>query len=707
MAISEADALAAHRAIHGGKGSVKLADGSSLPVEKAKNGCRAVKFPAFQAMEQNKSKPSDWADQAKKGVEITWFVCSGGPKAWGRIVDGKVDNRGKAILAPGSSCTAAKAKASAKVPAAPKSPSSSSTAKAKASPVAASKGAAKALAKKRCAPETSSTPASKKTRAAPAGSDEAKPADESMASSSGSTKSSDPLALSSLFAGMGHGAVWEPILRPVLEGLSDAAAFIGPARDKRIVPIRELTFQALKPNPPSGWRVVSFGQSPYPRVESATGIAHFDNALRSWDDTKFGTVVTMRCLIKAAAMNKFGVTKSTTMPELRNLMKSKNIVNPAEWFQALLSQGVLLMNAACTLKPEEGVRAGEYVQEHLKFWQPVIEAVVNAILKECAENGHGVIFAWWGAESLKTKRVLDKSCFRAYPNVKVEHIEHKNPAAMGDAFCDAPNVFQRINEAITRLKLGDPIDWLPSAGWQAKLGTSAAISDEMGAFVAETQELHKMYLERLKDGLDSRVDDLPDITGIQSQPLVKLLDACKPLKLDKPAESSVKSAKSFHKEGLPVDEAAALHLYTTNFLYKQLNAALRDPNRKNIARYFLYLRLFMAALARLPSSKRVLYRGVALDLSEQYELGAEVTWWAVSSCTPDPKVAASFSGVAKRTLFIIDASRSVGIREFSQYKSEEEYILAPGTEFKVTDVKHKGPCIEIHMKELDRQRRVQ
>ena len=31
--------------------------------------------------------------------------------------------------------------------------------------------------------------------------------------------------------------------------------------------------------------------------------------------------------------------------------------------------------------------------------------------------------------------------------VKVRHIEHKNPAAMADAFCDAPNIFDNINKA--------------------------------------------------------------------------------------------------------------------------------------------------------------------------------------------------------------------------------------------------------------------
>lgn len=58
----------------------------------------------------------------------------------------------------------------------------------------------------------------------------------------------DPLSLDPLFDGGGE--PWLPLLKPTLERQSDAATFIGPARDKSIVPVRELTFQALKPNPP-------------------------------------------------------------------------------------------------------------------------------------------------------------------------------------------------------------------------------------------------------------------------------------------------------------------------------------------------------------------------------------------------------------------------------------------------------------------------
>jgi hypothetical protein len=412
-------------------------------------------------------------------------------------------------------------------------------------------------------------------------------------------------------------------------------------------------------------------------------------------------------MIKAAAMNKYGVQKATTTQELRDLMKSKGVVGPAEWFQAMLTQGVLFMNASCTLLPPEtgSERSATVVDKHRKFWEPTIQAVVREILEDCQSSKRGVVFSWWGGESLKTKKVL-KTCFDAYPDVKVEHVDSKNPAAMGDAFCDEPNVFRQINESLTKLKL-QPIDWLPTGNWKSKVKSAVAAADDMGDFIAETRDLHKMYLERLRDGLDISGDELADITGISFVTLVSLPEACKILKLEKPAEGSVKLAKAMDRGELTVDEAAAIHLYTTNYLYKPLNASLRALTREKVKEYFAYLRLLLTALDKLPKSKKPLYRGVALDLSAQYKLGSQVTWWAVSSCTPDLKVASSFGGGGKKsTLFVIDSIRSVGIRELSQYKTEEEFILAPGTDFSVTKVNTKGSLVEIHLQEIDKPRRV-
>ncbi|CAM9540518.1 unnamed protein product, partial [Heterosigma akashiwo] len=49
-------------------------------------------------------------------------------------------------------------------------------------------------------------------------------------------------------------------------------------------------------NPPVDWNVIVFGQNPYPRVESATGIAMFDNNIDSWDSPVFAKTVSMRIL---------------------------------------------------------------------------------------------------------------------------------------------------------------------------------------------------------------------------------------------------------------------------------------------------------------------------------------------------------------------------------------------------------------------------
>ena len=54
----------------------------------------------------------------------------------------------------------------------------------------------------------------------------------------------DLLALTELFSGGGE--PWLPLLKPVIEAQYSAPQFIGPQRSSQIVPVRELTFQALK-----------------------------------------------------------------------------------------------------------------------------------------------------------------------------------------------------------------------------------------------------------------------------------------------------------------------------------------------------------------------------------------------------------------------------------------------------------------------------
>ncbi|MFH8840428.1 ADP-ribosyltransferase domain-containing protein [Streptomyces sp. NPDC017868] len=522
------------------------------------------------------------------------------------------------------------------------------------------------------------------------------------------TPPADPLGLAELFKGGGE--PWLPLLAPVIEAQPGAGSFIGPKRSPEVVPVRELTFQALKPHPPHKWKVVAFGQNPYPRAESATGIAMFDNTFHDWKDSQFGRVVSIRCLIKAAAMWKYGIVKKTPIADVRALLRKEDTVQPPEWFQAMLTQGVLLLNASLTASADGAVPT----EGHTSFWRPVAEQIVEEILRakqDVEEADRGVVFAWWGAHARSLKRVVQR-LEKKYPGVEVRHLDHVNPAAQGDAFCEGDH-FARVNDALAAVG-AEPVDWLPSKGWDRHT-PDAAGSARMGAFIASTMELHQLYLERLTSVKDEGLV-LPPITGVFDTPLLDFRKAVEPVtrvlgNLDRYIERSsrfaeTKAAQPEVSGGLSADAISALYLYTCeSAFYREINAVLRSPDRERLTPYLPYLRLLFSAVAGLPAQTRPLWRGVALDLRSQYPLGRTVTWWGVSSCTSEQGVARGFLGSrGRRTLFEVTPARAVGIRRFSAFTGEEEYILTPGTQLKVTEVTtERGGLCTVRLTELEGQ----
>ncbi|GGR55962.1 ADP-ribosyltransferase domain-containing protein [Streptomyces roseolus] len=531
----------------------------------------------------------------------------------------------------------------------------------------------------------------------------------------------DPLALAELFTGGGE--PWLPVLKPVIEARAEADRFIGPGRSPQVVPVRELTFQALKPHPPHKWKVVVFGQNPYPRPESATGIAMFDNTFNDWKDSQFGRAVSIRCLIKAAAMWKHGIVKKTPIKDIRSLLKEHETVQPPEWFQAMLTQGVLLLNASLTASAD-GAMATD---RHTAFWRPVAERIVEEILRAKQEaegpEDRGVVFAWWGAHARSLKKTVQR-LEKNYPGVEVRHIDHANPAAQGDLFCDGDHL-ATVNDALMSLG-ADPVDWLPSKGWDrppagaatgsapsaAGGGPDADVAARMGAFIASTMELHQLYLERLTSVRDEG-HVLPPLTGVFDTALMPFEDAVAPVTrvlrglaghIDRSREFGKRRADEQAGAGLSADAIAALHLYTCESgFYRNINAVLRSPDRHRVVPYLPYLRLLFSAVEALPARTEPLWRGVALDLRAQYPLGETVTWWGVSSCTSELGVARAFLGSrGKRTLFEVTPARAVGIRGFSAFTGEEEYILAPGTQLEVTDVKaERGGLCTVKLREVE------
>lgn len=120
---------------------------------------------------------------------------------------------------------------------------------------------------------------------------------------------------------------------------------------------------------------------------------------------------------------------------------------------------------------------------------------------------------------------------------------------------------------------------------------------------------------------------LRPIEGYGRERLVSLEEACEPLEKyisDLPRNVLIaKKNSQSPPDHLTPDESAAIHLYTMEWndsLYVALNKRLRQPDRRALTPWFLYLKLLLTALFKLPSIRGVVWRGVADDLSSIYEV---------------------------------------------------------------------------------------
>jgi hypothetical protein len=137
-----------------------------------------------------------------------------------------------------------------------------------------------------------------------------------------------------------------------------------------------------------------------------------------------------------------------------------------------------------------------------------------------------------------------------------------------------------------------------------------------------------------------------------------------------------------------------------------LNATLRLENRKKLIPWFLFLKLFLTAFARLPPSNRfVVYRGIKRDMREDYPEGATIIWWGFSSCTSTMGVLKNeqfLGSKGTRTFFSIECTSGKDIRHHSYFQSEDEILLPPGRQFQVVScLEQSGGLHMIQLKEIE------
>ena len=196
-------------------------------------------------------------------------------------------------------------------------------------------------------------------------------------------------------------------------------------------------------------------------------------------------------------------------------------------------------------------------------------------------------------------------------------------------------------------------------------------------------------------------------------PLVTLDVAIKPLiPLVPEIEHMVYTVRGDNNEpadGLTAEESASIMLYSLEWpppkrsFYYILNSMLRSTNRQaQLPSWFSYMKLFMTGLAKLRSiPAQHVFRGVKADLRSQYAKGSTCVWWGFSSCTLSADVLESEQFLGKtgpRTLFTITCDSGTSIINHSRFVGEDEILLLPGREFKVSGCLDLGH--QLHMIQL-------
>ena len=113
-------------------------------------------------------------------------------------------------------------------------------------------------------------------------------------------------------------------------------------------------------------RVVVFGQDPYPRAESANGVAFWDAAKINF--TPRVSRVSVDVIARA-------IVRDLGHPEQVDLLGTCE-----EFFKRTSEDGVLWLNTALTFDPSAAVPKAQ----HIKFWKPVLATIIADLVPKDA-----------------------------------------------------------------------------------------------------------------------------------------------------------------------------------------------------------------------------------------------------------------------------------------------------------------------------------
>ncbi|NNE64735.1 MAG: uracil-DNA glycosylase [Gammaproteobacteria bacterium] len=209
---------------------------------------------------------------------------------------------------------------------------------------------------------------------------------------------------------------WQPLLVEALNEL-DPGYISELVTDHNWLPGIDNLFAAFRRDL-KNVKYVLIGESPYPRKESANGIAFFDAAVGPlWSDNGLSKAVnratSMRNILKTALLAEGHLDADgegkISQKNIANIDKGSLIQTMEELFSSLHSRGFLMLNATPVLHLER-----KPAKEAL-YWRPFLERIIELIADYLDRQA---ILILWGkiAETIEAFPVS-----RSYQKLKCEH----------------------------------------------------------------------------------------------------------------------------------------------------------------------------------------------------------------------------------------------------------------------------------------------
>ena len=200
------------------------------------------------------------------------------------------------------------------------------------------------------------------------------------------------------------------------------------------------------------------------------------------------------------------------------------------------------------------------------------------------------------------------------------------------------------------------------------------------------------------------------IFGYEDSPILTLEEAVEPMIsiVDRLMDYVATAKKKCNRRSdlLTRDESAAIYLYTmsTSF-YLHLNETLRAENRHKLKPWFNFLKLFITALEKLPSTSDIVWRAVFGQVGSTFDDNDVHIWWSVNSCSINPRSIQAYLS-NNGTLFAIHTINAKDITAFSAVQAEREVVLMPGTKLraKSESLNFDDRLSVLHLEEINSQK---